>query len=73
MTPTQDGPTLMLTYEQVAKELQVSGRTIERMVAAGTLCAIRVTPRVLRIRRTDLERYVKRLRTTEQIGAELCQ
>jgi excisionase family DNA binding protein len=40
MTVT-DAPRRLLTYDQTANELQVSRRTVERLVAAGILPCIR--------------------------------
>lgn len=36
-TVTQEDTMRLVTYDQIAKELQVSRATIERMVAAGVL------------------------------------
>jgi excisionase family DNA binding protein len=72
VTPSPE-TTLMLTYEEAGEELRVSAKTIERMVRDGTLSDVRLTPRLRRIRRVDLERWVKRQKTTAEVGAELMQ
>jgi excisionase family DNA binding protein len=63
--------TLLLTPEEAATELRISGRQVERMVREGSLKAVRIGKRGrMRIRREDLERFVARLKTTQEMGAE---
>ncbi len=65
------GNTLLLTVAEAATELRVSGRTVERMVREGVLLAVRIGKRGdQRIRRADLEKFVGRLKTTRDAGAE---
>ena len=52
---------LLLTLDEVAEALAFDRRTVERMVAAGTLQAVYPRPRSPRIRRCDLESYVDAL------------
>lgn len=49
---------LLLTLDEVAEALAFDRRTIERMIAAGTLPAVYPRPRSPRVRRCDLESYV---------------
>lgn len=49
---------LLLTLDEVAEALSFDRRTVERMIAAGTLRAVYPRPRSPRIRSADLERYV---------------
>ena len=43
-----------ITPREAAQRLGVSERTVFRMIAAGTLPAYRIGPRLLRVRATDL-------------------
>lgn len=52
---------LLLTLDEVAEALAFDRRTIERMIAAGTLPAVYPRPRSPRVRRGDLESYVEGL------------
>lgn len=49
----------LLTLQQVGEVLQVSRRTVERMIERGELTAIRIGPRLIRIRRADLNAYIQ--------------
>lgn len=51
---------LLLTKRDAARELRVSVRTVERLIAAGDLAAV-VVGASPRIRRADLAAYVDRL------------
>lgn len=65
---------LLLTPAQVAEKLQVSQKTVLRLVRDGKLLAVRLDGMTrLRIRRADLERYVKRQKTTVEEAAEVCR
>ena len=46
-----------LTIAQAADELGVSVKTIRRRIADGSLPAHRLGPRLIRIRRIDLDRF----------------
>lgn len=63
--------TLLLTLEEAGTELRVSEDSVERLVKAGELKAVRIGAKGrLRVRRDDLVRFVARMKTTEQCGAE---
>jgi len=47
----------LLTLDQVADQLQVSRRTVERLVAAGRIRIVRVG-RLIRVTERELEAYV---------------
>ncbi|MGW4333832.1 excisionase family DNA-binding protein [Rhodococcus koreensis] len=49
--------TTALTVQQAADELGVSVITIRRRIADGSLPAHRLGPRLIRIRRADLDRF----------------
>jgi excisionase family DNA binding protein len=53
----------LLTKTRAAKELLVSVRTVERLIGAGELVAIR-SGRSVRIRRADLATYINQRRAT---------
>ncbi|MFD6056826.1 excisionase family DNA-binding protein [Rhodococcus wratislaviensis] len=46
-----------MTVQQAADVLAVSTKTIRRRIADGTLPAHRVGPRLIRLRRIDLDRF----------------
>jgi excisionase family DNA binding protein len=52
---------LLMDYDQVARKLAVSQRTVRRLVADGSLPGVRVGGRAL-VRLADLEAYVAGLR-----------
>jgi excisionase family DNA binding protein len=52
----------LLTFQQAAERLHCSPRTLRRRVAAGALPVV-VDVRLVRIRETDLVRYVDERRT----------
>jgi excisionase family DNA binding protein len=51
-----------LTIEQVAEWLQVSTRTIRRYIEDGSLPAVNLGGRAIRIRRQDLEAWLENRR-----------
>jgi excisionase family DNA binding protein len=53
--------TLLLTIPEVAEQLRVSKRTVERLISAGRIPVVRVASQRRFVRRTDLESYVERL------------
>lgn len=53
--PRMDAPDV-LTVKQAAALLQVTERTIRNYIESGLLPALRMGPRLIRIRRADLER-----------------
>jgi excisionase family DNA binding protein len=54
--PTDDHPAQLLTYAEAAEVAGCSTRTLQRRVAAGQLPAVRLGPRIVRIRPSDLTR-----------------
>jgi excisionase family DNA binding protein len=61
-------PTLLLTPEQAAAELQIARRRIFEMVGDGTLRSVKIG-KSRRIPRAALEEYVKGLETSQQPAA----
>ena len=53
-----------LTFQDIAKELQVSVRTVSRMIADG-LPVVHVHGRVYRVHRDALDQFLKRSTRTE--------
>jgi excisionase family DNA binding protein len=51
-------PQQLLTIAQVADRLQLSRRTVYRLVRRGLLRVVHVTPRRVRFRPADLDAYV---------------
>jgi excisionase family DNA binding protein len=49
----------VLTLSEVQAELRLADRTLRRLVATGELPVIRLGQRVLRVRREDLEAYLR--------------
>ena len=58
---TSHKPVRLLTPEEAADFLSVSGRTIKRLVSEGSLPAIRVR-NSMRFKLQDLELYIERSR-----------
>lgn len=54
--PTQ--PTLLLTLEQAARQMQISVRTLSRMAARGDVPCVRFGPRIVRFRLDTIQRVV---------------
>ena len=63
--PTSPDPPLpaLLTVKQTATYFQVSERTVRRWMASGLLKAVKVGPRQVRIRRAELERMQRSVRS----------
>lgn len=49
---------MLLTMSQAAERLQVSKKTISRRIGDGTLPAIRLGARTIRIDEKELDRYI---------------
>lgn len=49
----------LLTLPQVARELQVNRRTVNRYVEAGRLRVIRISTKNVRVDRADFEKFLK--------------
>lgn len=54
----------LLTYDETARSLSCSERTVKRLVASGELCAVRLGEGAARIRVTDVDAYVTNLAST---------
>ena len=52
----------LLTIEQVAVQLQVSRKSVERYIKAGLLIVIRLSPRKQRVSQSDLDDFINRMR-----------
>jgi len=48
----------ILTVSQVAQYLQVSDKTVRRLIANGKLTASKVGGRSWRVKKTDVEKYL---------------
>lgn len=57
---TDDGTTRLMTFREVADYLSLSPRTVERMVHAGELPAVRLSPRAVRFREVDVRDLISR-------------
>ena len=55
----QEVPPSHVTVQQVADDLQVHERTVQRWIADGTLKALRVGPTLLRINVEDLAAFLR--------------
>jgi len=49
----------LLTFTEAAELMRVSLRTIRRIVDSGSLAVIRLGERTLRIRSSEIERYLE--------------
>ena len=56
----------LLTKEAVAKHLQVSTRTIDRLITIGALPVVRLGRRIVRFRRQALNSALDRLETAKK-------
>ena len=57
--------TEFMTIQQVAESYQLSSSTVRRMIQRGQLTAHRLGPRVIRVRREDLESALVSMTTNE--------
>jgi excisionase family DNA binding protein len=55
-----NGPSLLVRYETAAELLEISVRTVKRLIAAGELQPVRLGG-TSRLRRVDLETYIDQL------------
>ncbi len=60
----------MLSRREAAQSLRKSVRTVDRLIAAGQLTAVKIGASTL-IRRTDLDRYVAGLASAGSFGDEV--
>jgi excisionase family DNA binding protein len=58
-----DANSATLTKNQVALLLQVSPRTIERLVSTGRLSALKLSSKIIRFRRTAIETFMDSTRS----------
>jgi excisionase family DNA binding protein len=49
---------MLLTLKQAAWALAVSLRTVRRLAAAGALRTVRIAPRIVRVQRGEIDRFV---------------
>ena len=56
-------PGRLLTYREVAGQLNVALRTVQRAVSAGALPVVRLSPRTARVRPDDLAAWIDRGRS----------
>lgn len=56
-----DTETPLLRKSEVTARLNLSPRTVDRLIAAGDLKAVRINPRVTRITADSVEAYLKRV------------
>lgn len=68
LTATDRLRTPYLTVAQAADELAVTERFIRKLIADGQLRAVKVGDRVLRIRRSDLEDFLRPARVIPRLG-----
>ena len=61
MAPPGGASPPLLTFVDVAEQLQVSPRTVRRLVDAGKLAVTRIG-RAVRVAETDLAAYLRRAR-----------
>lgn len=54
-----------ITQQEVADMFGISGRTVRRMIADGRLPAHRIGPRLVRIRRADVEQALTPIPTAK--------
>ena len=57
---SQEGMTILLSVDEAARVLSCSRSTVRRLLRGGDLPAVRVSPRVVRVRRSDLEALIER-------------
>jgi len=50
----------ILTKKEVAEMLQVSKRQVERLIATRKLVASRLSHKIVRIRKEEVDRYLRR-------------
>lgn len=72
MTEQNEGDRF-LTVAEVAGELRISPDTVRRWIKAGTLPAIRLSARDLRVERAQFEQLVAQLRTTSPLALKAGQ
>jgi excisionase family DNA binding protein len=58
----------LLTLEQVASKLAVSKRSVQRIIKAGQIEVLRLSPGIVRVRDTALERYLDRIERSQRLS-----
>jgi excisionase family DNA binding protein len=69
----RDGDTLddeLLTIEQVASVLQLHPDTIRRYIREKKLKAVRISATSLRVRRSELDKFIKERETDKDAGTD---
>ncbi len=69
----RDGDTLddeLLTIEQVASVLQLHPDTIRRYIREKKLKAVRLSATSLRVRRSELDKFIKERETDKDAGTD---
>lgn len=69
-TSAQNSEQACVTRFELAQLLQVSLRTVDRIIAAGEIPVRRVRGRAVRFLRSDVEQYLKGGRTASSGGAQ---
>lgn len=68
MTTTSNNPDPLLTLSEAAQYAGVSKYTLRRCISSGDLEAIKISPQLLRVRRSALERFLASGSTTPDAG-----
>ena len=55
----------LLTYDDVAKLLRMTGRNVSNLVKAGRLPAVKLGPRSVRFDPADVRRFIEGCKTSE--------
>jgi excisionase family DNA binding protein len=55
----------LLTYDDVAKLLRMTGRNVSNLVKAGRLAAVKLGPRSVRFDPADVRRFIEGCKTHE--------
>jgi len=63
LTPAPEAASPLLTPEDAAAMLGVCGASVHRFIKQGRLPAYRVGPRLIRVRRSDVEAFLQPVRT----------
>lgn len=61
---------MLLTLDQVAQELTVSKRSVQRLIRSGQLEALHLTPALIRVRDTALARYLDNLQRNQRLSGK---
>ncbi len=61
---------MLLTLDQVAQELTVSKRSVQRLISSGQLEALHLSPALIRVRDTALTRYLDNLQRSQRLAGK---